>query len=158
MSRIIRKRKLVALLGVVAAVGIAAVAYAFLSAGGSGSGSGSASAAVTELGLTSSVPALDHIGDSDTITVYATNAGTSPEQLSALYITPTPTAASGKTCPAGSFVVGTPTLTGNQVPAGTGIADKVTVATATVTYTNVNSAQNDCTGYTLALSSTDPNA
>ena len=140
-----------ALLAVIGVLVVSASAIAWLSASGSGSGTGSVVETSDAMTLTSSIAALDNIGDSDTITVYAANPGSSVQHVDDVTIEPVEAAG----CPDGSFVVTDITPLDADVPP----TDAATaIATATVTFTNVDSAQNACIGtdtvsYTLGASS-----
>ena len=136
MSKFTRKR--VAVVGAIAALSFAAVAVAYFTTSGSGSGSGTVDTTIGTLDLTSSVPALTELGDSQTITVYAANTNASPLHITSLTVVPTDPAG----CPEGSFTVGDVTLldAANQVAPGGPVA----VATADVTFNNLDAAQNAC--------------
>ena len=140
MRKLISKKTAV-LAGLVAVIA-AATAFAYLTATGSGSGSGTTSATTTALNLTSDPLSFTKLDQARTIKVYATNAGENPQVLSDLKVTVSAPAG----CPAGSIVVGTPTKTGAQVPAGTTAANKVEVGSVEVTFANVNADQAACLG------------
>jgi hypothetical protein len=152
MSRRFNKKRVVAVVSVVTALGIATFAYAYLTASGSGSGSGDVSATASSMTLSiSSAPALTKIGDSETYEITASNPGTSPEHVSGITvgsIGPS-TAAAGAGCPADSFTADAPTTTGTEVPAaGTAVVGHVLVH-----FVDRASAQNGCLGVgTVAIS------
>jgi uncharacterized lipoprotein NlpE involved in copper resistance len=160
----LKRRKRFVLLGVAALVALAGIAYGFIAVSGSGTGTaGTASATSDALTLTSSQDkALTFVGDSNTLTVHASNPNKSPVNSGHVTVTVTPTAAAGKTCPAGSFTVNSTGLntatvaSTTQVPGGDGTTpgEADLAPTFTIHYTNVSSPQNDCTGYSVALSST----
>lgn len=138
----LRKRTVVAL-SVIAVLAIAGgTAFAFLTSTGTGTGTGNVTASTSPLALTFSQPAFSALGQTATVDISATNSGTSPEQftgLSSFSVAPTSTTS----CPAGSFVAGTPSVSSTSVPAG----DTVPVGTVSVTFTNLTTAaQNGCIG------------
>lgn len=137
----LRKRTVVAL-SVIAVLAIAGgTAFAFLTSTGAGTGTGNVTASTSPLALTFSQPAFSALGQTATVNISATNSGASPEQftgLSSFSVAPTSTI----TCPAGSFVAGTPSVSSTSVPAG----GTVQVGTVSVTFTNLAAAQNGCIG------------
>ena len=155
MSRILKSRRALILLGTTAIVAIAAVAYAYLAVTGTGSGTGSVTDSRANVTLTSSSLTLANIGDKQTVTITATNTGASPEKIGALTVTAAPsTAAATAGCPSGSFTVSNITNTGNEIPAKVGSTDgSATVGHADITFTDDPAAsQNACQGSgTVAL-------
>lgn len=144
MSRIFNSRKRV--IGALAAITVLAIAggaaYAYLTSSGSGTGTGNVSASTSPLSLTFSQPSFTALGQSQTVTISATNNSSSAEYftgLTSFSASPSDTS----TCPAGSFVGGTPSTTAQEIPAGSTVA----VGTASVTFTDLSSAaQNGCLG------------
>lgn len=143
MRRIFKSRKRAAgLLSVIAVMAIAGgAAFAYLSSSGSGTGTGNVSASTSPLALSFSQPAFSALGQTQTVAISATNNGSSAEQLNGVSVTVSSTNTS--TCPAGSFVAGTPSITAQEIPAG----QSVQVGTMSVTFTDLSSAaQNGCLG------------
>ena len=149
MSRRFMKKRVVAVVGVIAALAIAAGAYAYLTAGGTGGGSGSVTATTSGMTLSiSSAPALTKIGDTETYEITASNPGTSPEHVTSISVTSIAPSQAALTagCPSDTFTAGSPSPTGNEVPAAT---DSSTPGTAVVGHVSVTfndraAAQNGC--------------
>src|SRR6058998_1867764 len=115
LRRLIRKKRLLVALSAVAVLGTAGVVFAYLSTTGSGSGSGTVTASTSNLTLTSDVPALTKLGDSQTLTVKASNSGGSPQAVPSVKITVAP---HDSACPAGSFSVGSSGASSDDVSSG----------------------------------------
>jgi uncharacterized repeat protein (TIGR01451 family) len=159
--RFTKKRYLVALTAV-AALAITGGAIAYLTASGSGSGSGSVTASSSALTLSiSNAPALTNIGDQETYDITAANTGSSPEHVTGITVSSIVPSSAAQTagCPPDSFSAGTPTLTGNEVPAGS-VATPGTAVVGHVVVTfndDTTHAQNGCIGtgtVSIGLSST----
>lgn len=132
------RRRKIAVVGCAIAVVAAVGAYAYLTASGSGSGSGSVTASAGSVDLSvSQSQALDKLGASSPVTVTATNNGTSAQKVTSV---DTLTASGDAGCPAGSFTISGLSSTPQEIQPG----DSAPVATATVTFNNVNSDQNAC--------------
>lgn len=147
--RFTKKRTLVALTAVAALV-VAGAAYAYLTASGTGSGSGDVSATTSAMTLkVSNAPALTRLGDTETYEISAHNPGSSPEKVSSITATASPSAdATG--CPAGSFSADNATTTGTEVPAN---GDAVVGHVDVHFNDDAAHAQNGCIGTgTVALS------
>ena len=150
MLRRFKSRTIVALTAV-AALAIAGAAFAYLSSSGSGSGSGTTSATTTNLVLTGSAPALTKLGDSETFSVYATNAGTSPEKATAISFgtitvpsgCPEATSSNPTDATSNTYTFSAISPNNAEVPAGS--TTPVLVGTATVTMNDLSSqSQNSC--------------
>ena len=145
MSRIFKSRKrVVVALSLVALLAVGgSVAFAYLTSTGTGTGTGNVTASSTPLVLTFSQPGFTALGQSQTVSIYATNNGSSPEQftgLASFSVAPTNTTS----CPTGSFVAGTPSVSTTSIPA---TGTPTLVGTVSVTFTNLAaSAQNGCLG------------
>ena len=127
-----------ALLAVIGVLVVSASAIAWLTATGSGTGTGNVLETSDNMTLTSAVDTFSNLGDSHTITVSALNVGSSNQHIEGVTIG----ADEQNGCPDGSFVVGPVTVlsAANDIAAGANPA----VATATVTFTNLDEAQNAC--------------
>jgi hypothetical protein len=152
---LLRKKRVFIALSVLGVLGIAGVVLAYLSTTGSGSGTGTVTATTSDLTLTSSVPDLTKLGDSQTITVKAANDGSSPQAVPSVNITVSPQDSS---CPDGSFSVGDSGADSDDVSSGVEVLPggaATTIATDTVHFNdNSTTAQDSCVsgGYDIDLS------
>ena len=96
--------------------------------------------------LDGTTPALTFIGDSDTMTIKATNSGTSPVNVASVSVGAITLPAN---CPTGSFSITDLSAPANEIAPGA----TETVGTATVTFVNKDAVQNACTGFDVDLSS-----
>ncbi len=131
-----------AAISVLALLAIGGAAYAYLSSTGNGTGAGNVTASSSPLVLTFSQPDFTKLPQTQTVSIYATNNGQSVEQLNGLSsfsVSSTNTT----TCPAGSFVAGTPSVTAGEVPAD---GSPHLVGTVSVTFTDLAQVQNGCIG------------
>ncbi len=136
-----RRRALVAL-SAIAVLAFAGAAVAYLSSTGSGSGTGNVTASSANLVLTFSQPDFTALPQTNTVDIYATNNGNSVEEFSGL-TSFSVSSTNPTTCPAGSFVAGTPSVTSQEIPAD---GTPHLVGTVSVTFTNLSQAQNGCIG------------
>jgi hypothetical protein len=143
MRRIFKTRKRAAgLISIIAVMAIAGgAAFAYLTSSGSGTGTGNVSASAPPLAITFSQPDFTALGQTQSVAISATNSGSSAEKLNSVAVTVGPSNTSS--CPAGSFVAGSPSVTAQEIPAGS----TVQVGTVSVTFTDLSSAaQNGCIG------------
>lgn len=148
-------KKRVGVIGTVAVVAIAGVAYAYWTAGGSGTGSASAASAQTPLTVnqTSSLVPM-YPGDSaQTISGNFTNPNSGPIRVGTVTasigsVTKDAGAPTG-TCDASDFTLGSAAMTVNaEVPPGTGVGS---FTGATIRFNNKASNQDACKGATVGL-------
>jgi hypothetical protein len=142
MGKFLNKKS--AVLATVIAVVMAVAAYAYLTVDGAGSGTGSASASNPDLALSIDAPQFTQLDQEKTVKVWATNSGDNPARLRELTVNVDESTLSD--CPDGSYTVkaGSKSLTTNQVPAKTTIANKVEVGSVTIKFNNVNAEQAPC--------------
>jgi invasion protein IalB len=135
-----RLSKKIAVLAALAAIVVAATAYAYLTAGGSGTGAGGSSEQLdTSMRLTAESPDIATLPGSDVIDITAENEGSSPQRLSGLTVVAAPKAGIAN-CPTGSFTVTEITPNNAEVPAG----QSAVVGTAKINFVNVTANQNGC--------------
>jgi hypothetical protein len=139
--RFTKKRAWVALTAVLA-LAITGAAVAYLTSTGGGTGSGNVTATSQSLSITFSQPALTHIGETQSVGIYATNSGTSPEYFSGLTAFSVGSADTTK-CPTGSFTAATPTTTGQEIAADSAPHQ---VGTVSVTFNDLQAVQDGCVG------------
>jgi hypothetical protein len=148
------KKALAALATGAVVIAASGVAFAYWTTSGSGPGSGSVAASNGTLGLIgTSSPALTP-GGSTTVTVKATNAGSTNLAVATIHLD----SVTGTGCVGADFSM--PDIaSGIVVPAHTDAAHAVTVGSGTLSYADsLTSNQTACQGaaLTLALSATTP--
>jgi uncharacterized repeat protein (TIGR01451 family) len=126
----------------IAVLSITATAIAYFSSTGSGLSNGSVtSSAPRSVALTKSIDGFTEIGQVKTLTITATNNGGSPTHATIDDVSVSNAAPAGKSCPAGSFTLGTVNSTPQELAANGGSA---AIATVSVTFNNVSAVQDDC--------------
>lgn len=142
MRRMFASRKRAVALLAVLALMTGGIAYAYLTATGTGSGTGNVTAAAKPLSLTFSQPDFTKLPQTQTVNIYATNTGQSIQQFNGL-TSFSVSSTNSTTCPAGSFVAGSPSVTAQEIPAD---AAPHLVGTVSVTFTDLAQAQDGCIG------------